>query len=33
VKFVLLIYRTAPPELDLPAGVERAALARHRELQ
>jgi hypothetical protein len=33
VKFVLLIYRTAPPELALPIEADRAALARHRRLQ
>jgi hypothetical protein len=33
VKFVLLIYRSAPPELGLPPEDDRAALARHRELQ
>jgi hypothetical protein len=33
VKFVLLIYRTAPPALELPAEAERAALVRHRKLQ
>ena len=33
MKFVLLIYRTAPPEIDLPAEADRAALARHQKLQ
>ena len=33
MKFVLLIYRNAPPELGLPAAAERAAVARHRKLQ
>lgn len=33
MKFVLLIYRLAPPELELPREADRAALARHRKLQ
>jgi hypothetical protein len=33
VKFVLLIYRTAAPEVQLPASADRAAMARHRALQ
>ena len=33
MKFVLLIHRTAPPEVTVPGDVDRAALVAHRALQ